>query len=268
MGDKEQSHSHKNKQNRKPHAHAVKDRHSAKDVRVNLRKAKFKSRRQTEPESEFFSEPERIKPQPLRNRLSDDNISDVEESGQDFESLLNTPVSEGGHFTFKSEKDWNFNISESSQLFSLDLRLLNAAVSCIPFNECVEVEDTYFSNDQLTYMRSDAERAKENYEKIVEELSKAEKLDYSGDELDTEIGTDFRKEEKQKSERKFVESSEIQSLEKDLDFLLSLKEPMTRPMAIPQIASTAKIQESKSESTSAPIKSIDLEKWLESVLDI
>ena len=124
----------------------MKDPHSAKDVRVNLRKAKFKSKRQTEPGPEFDSEPEpTIKPQPQRDRLSDDNISDIEESGQDFDSLLNAPVSEGGHFTFKSEKDLNFDISESSHLFSLDLKLLNAAVSCIPFNECLGIENKYFS---------------------------------------------------------------------------------------------------------------------------
>ena len=116
-----------------------------------------------ESESEFKN---KLKPQPKSSWQSYDDIPDLEGDGKDFESLINAPVSEGGHFSFKGEKDWIFDISQSSELFSLNKRLLNAAVSCIPFNECIGLEDTYFSvcivfkiryftlYNYLTYFRS------------------------------------------------------------------------------------------------------------------
>ena len=92
-------------------------------------------------------------------------------------------------------------------------------------------------------MRSEAETARQNYEKIVKNSLKIEKLDDSDNDLDTKISEGFGKEEKQKLERRDLESSEIQSLEEDLDFLLSLKEPlMAGPVVIPQISSTSKIE--------------------------
>lgn len=68
---------------------------------------------------------------------------DVEE-GKDFGTLINAPLSKGGHFVFKSEKAWTVDSSQYSEFFTLNLKALSAAIDCVPFNEYVDVADKYF----------------------------------------------------------------------------------------------------------------------------
>lgn len=67
--------------------------------------------------------------------------------GKDFGSLINVPLSKGGHFVFKSEKDWSpvDLSSEYSEFFTLNINTLSTALDNIPFNEYVDVDDRYFT---------------------------------------------------------------------------------------------------------------------------
>lgn len=64
--------------------------------------------------------------------------------GKDFGTLVDAPLSKGGHFVFKSERDWSA-ADCSSEFFTLNLNMLSAAIDCIPFNGYVDVDDRYFT---------------------------------------------------------------------------------------------------------------------------
>nr|CAD7606529.1 unnamed protein product [Timema genevievae] len=58
----------------------------------------------------------------------------------DFESLLNAPVSAGGHFKFKSERSWDVNpASLYSEYFALDLDTMSQGLACIPFYQKLDL---------------------------------------------------------------------------------------------------------------------------------
>ncbi|XP_011708253.1 PREDICTED: uncharacterized protein LOC105462986 [Wasmannia auropunctata] len=191
--------------------------------------------------------------------------TDEEAMGKDFGTLINAPLSKGGHFVFKSEKAWTVDSSQYSEFFTLNLKALSAAIACVPFDEYVDVADRYFVSDQLTSIYNDAERGKAAYSAIVEDL-KASSLIKSGSNENARI-----------DQSKDVESTtnakaegRIDDLEEDLDFLLSLQEPVQSTVigiAQPVSLSTSHNSDSKTKSKSVPNKPIDLEKWLDSVLD-
>jgi uncharacterized membrane protein YpjA len=68
-----------------------------------------------------------------------------EDIGKDFRTLMNAPLSKGGHFIFKSEKNWAIDSSQYSEFFTLNLKALSAAINCIPYNEYIDVNDKYFT---------------------------------------------------------------------------------------------------------------------------
>ncbi|XP_076684410.1 uncharacterized protein LOC143377228 isoform X2 [Andrena cerasifolii] len=174
-------------------------------------------------------------------------IIDVDENvTKDFEFLLNAPISEDDHFVFEAEKSWSVDNSKYTEYFTLDLKVLSAAIESIPFNENVNIDTKYFTNDQLTNIYNKAERGKEKYNQI---LSSSE----------TEVVSDVKNvEETQHS---------VEDTADDLDFLLSLQEPVNEPLMIvkslPASSSTG-INITKSSTSKKPM---DLEKWLDSVLD-
>jgi len=190
--------------------------------------------------------------------------SSDEDVGKDFGTLINAPLSKGGHFVFKSEKAWTVDSSQYSEFFTLNLKALSAAIDCVPFNEYVDVADRYFVSDQLTSIYNDAERGKAAYSAILDELNA------------TSLSADIKSETKDSTtdQSKNVESAKseksIDDLEEDLDFLLSLKEPIQSTaigIAMPMSLSTPHSSDSKMKSKNVPNKPIDLEKWLDSVLD-
>lgn len=164
---------------------------------------------------------------------------------QDFENLINASIS-SGYFTFKSEKNWTqLDTSKYNELFSVDVKNLSMLYNCIPFNQYVEVEDEYFSKDQLTSFTSTAEHAKREYE--IDLLQKKKSIPL-----------------------KIIEESTCDgSIEEELDFLLSLKEPVKKNLSGNIAVNPLKFgtNESKMKSHSKTSKSIDLEMWLDSVLD-
>lgn len=70
--------------------------------------------------------------------------TDEDDVGKDFGTLINAPLSRGGHFVFKSEKAWTVDSPQYSEFFTLNLKMLSAAVDCVPFNKYVDVADRYF----------------------------------------------------------------------------------------------------------------------------
>lgn len=70
--------------------------------------------------------------------------TDEDDVGKDFGTLVNAPLSRGGHFVFKSEKAWTVDSSQYSEFFTLNLKMLSAAIDCVPFNKYVDVTDRYF----------------------------------------------------------------------------------------------------------------------------
>jgi hypothetical protein len=74
-------------------------------------------------------------------------ISTDEDVGKDFDTLINAPLSKDGHFVFKSEKDsaWTVDSLQYAQYFTLNLKILTAAINCIPFNEYMNIDKRYFT---------------------------------------------------------------------------------------------------------------------------
>ena len=174
-------------------------------------------------------------------------IIDVDENvTKDFEFLLNAPISEDDHFVFEAEKSWSIDISKYTEYFTLDLKVLSAAIESIPFNENVNIDTKYFTNDQLTNIYNKAERGKENYNQI---LSSAE----------TEVVSDTKNVEE-------IQDS-VEDTADDLDFLLSLQEPVNEPLMIVKSLPASSSTGIKITKSSTSKKPMDLEKWLDSVLD-
>lgn len=82
----------------------------------------------------------------------EEEIIDTEEPNpsKDFQSLLNAPISQGGHFVFKAEKNWAIEVTKYSDLFSLNVKKLARYIDCIPFTEYIDVEDKYFTVSLLS----------------------------------------------------------------------------------------------------------------------
>ncbi|EFN80773.1 hypothetical protein EAI_06303 [Harpegnathos saltator] len=200
--------------------------------------------------------------------------TDDEDIGKDFGSFINAPLSKGGHFIFKSEKDWSsvdFS-SEYSEFFTLNLNTLSAALDSIPFNEYIDVNDGYFTSDQLTSIYNKAEECKATYNCILNIVKTSSSSDtiYMENKMNKNAGT-----EQLESLRETKSLSEdcFNNLEDDVDVLLSLDEPIQKNL--PKITQTFSIptmsmyfsNNSKPKSKDVPTKSLDLEKWLDSVLD-
>ncbi|CAL7941969.1 unnamed protein product [Xylocopa violacea] len=180
-----------------------------------------------------------------------EDIAHIEENNtKDFEFLLNASVSEDNHFVFKSEKEWTVDASKYSELFTLDLKLLSAAIESIPFNETVDIDKKYFTDDQLTDIYNNAEQGKEKYKKLLNSSK-------------TIVTNDTKDDDKESSSECSLEGSAD-----DLDFLLSLQEPINDSLVLAKslplsLSSDCKVTDKPSTST----KPLDLEKWLDSVLD-
>ncbi|EFA02131.1 hypothetical protein TcasGA2_TC007780 [Tribolium castaneum] len=65
--------------------------------------------------------------------------------GSDFSVLANAPISHGSHFQFKSDKDIALEIKEASELFNLDLALLDKSLGTISFQLRSGIENDYFT---------------------------------------------------------------------------------------------------------------------------
>lgn len=173
-----------------------------------------------------------------KEEYQEDIISEEMGVHQDFSSLMTAPVSEDDHFVFKSEKAYTVDFSRYSEFFTLDVKQLSMAIESVPFFENIKIEQKYFTTDQVTSMHNKAKKAKENYNELLETL---------------------HAERNKTSKSEDAESAE--NLGDDLDFLLNLKQPITRPPIIYKSSTTY------GEKIESAAKNLELEKWLDSVLD-
>ncbi|XP_011867113.1 PREDICTED: uncharacterized protein LOC105561608 [Vollenhovia emeryi] len=204
------------------------------------------------------------RPQQPSSSVAVESPTDAE-MGKDFGILMNAPLSKGGHFVFKSEKAWTVDSSQYSEFFTMNLKALSAAIDCVPFNEYIDVADGYFVSDQLTSIYNDAERGRAAYSAILDDLNASSLPDTKDENTRTDDSKSVQLTTSTKPE------NSIDDLEEDLDFLLSLKEPVQSTTVIgiaqPTSLSTSHGSDSKTKSKTVPNKPIDLEKWLDSVLD-
>ncbi|XP_011311389.1 uncharacterized protein [Fopius arisanus] len=190
----------------------------------------------------------------LDRRFAEISDDDEPKSSKSFEELLNAPVSTST-FVFKSETKWTWDASQFSDYFSVDVNHLSKIFKCIPFNEYVSVEEKYFNKDELTLINSSAELSRKDY---IKELESS---------LVSEQSTDPDKALNHKTIQSEQDIDAVENIEEDLDFLLSLKEPV-RVLPVNISSGTSRVAEDvKGRRDVKPTKSIDLEKWLDSVLD-
>ncbi|XP_050596598.1 uncharacterized protein LOC126925268 [Bombus affinis] len=177
-----------------------------------------------------------------------EEIIDVDENTtKNFEFLSNAPISKNDDFVFQSEKNWDVDVFKYSEFFTVDLKTLSAAIETISFNENVNIDAKYFTDDQLTDIYNTVERGKEKYNKI---LSDSEEM----------IVNNTRDEDKNRDSP--------ENAADDLDFLLSCREPVTDPLTIVKSISLSSSSDSKiTNKPNTSTKSLDLEKWLDSILD-
>ncbi|KAG6804629.1 hypothetical protein HZU73_00064 [Apis mellifera caucasica] len=176
-----------------------------------------------------------------------EEIIDIDENiSKDFEFLSNAPISENDHFVFQSEKDWTVDISKYSEFFTIDLKTLSAAIEAIPFNNNVNIDTKYFTDDQITDIYNNAERGKEKYNKILNT---------------EEIVTNIKKDENKNQDS-------LENTAEELDFLLSCREPINDPlMIVKSLPLSCNIDSKIKTKSNTSTKSLDLEKWLDSILD-
>ncbi|XP_043252066.1 uncharacterized protein LOC122397173 [Colletes gigas] len=177
-----------------------------------------------------------------------EDIIDIEENvTKDFEFLINTPIIEDNFLVLKSDESWNTDVSRYMEYFMIDLAVLSAVVESVPFNENVKIDNKYFTNDQLTNIYNKAKLGKENYNKILSRL-----------------------EEQVITDRKDLEESQgsVEDVCEDLDFLLSLETPADEASTSRKSLGVSHNADKKITAKSgASVKSMDLEKWLDSILD-
>lgn len=65
--------------------------------------------------------------------------------GQDFATLMSEPTNKDTQFMLKSDKNWNQDISRYSDSFVINIAILNAGIRCIPFSECIDLAEEYFT---------------------------------------------------------------------------------------------------------------------------
>ncbi|EZA56534.1 hypothetical protein DMN91_001863 [Ooceraea biroi] len=191
-----------------------------------------------------------------------------EDVGKDFRTLISAPFSKGGHFVFKSEKTWSVDSSQYSEFFTLNLKALSAAISGIPFNEYVGVDDKYFTSDQLTSICNNAEEGKAAYGIILNELDTSGSSSVSKTDASRDTTSDQSKNSELAAGTKSQSEDSIDSLEEDIDFLLSLKEPVQSGVTtITQPVPLSHSNDSKQKSKNVSSEPVDLEKWLDFVLN-
>ncbi|XP_076632483.1 uncharacterized protein LOC143347331 [Colletes latitarsis] len=177
-----------------------------------------------------------------------EDIIDIEENiTKDFEFLINAPITEDNFFVQKSDESWHNDVSKYMEYFMIDLAILSAVVESVPFNENVKIDNKYFTNDQLTNIYNKAKLGKENYNKIISKL-----------------------EEQVITDRKDLEESQgsVDDVCEDLDLLLSLEAPVGEASTSMKSLGVSHNADKKITAKSgASVKSMDLEQWLDSILD-
>nr|CAH7733095.1 unnamed protein product [Callosobruchus chinensis] len=162
-----------------------------------------------------------------------DSLSFQLSSSTDFEILSKTPISKE-HFQFKSDK----LIAEeaeskcSGSVFSTDIQAIHDSILTIPFYKRIQMDDSYFSESEKTYMRREAE---EHMKTILEKISS------------NKVKNKLQKELIQKSST----ISEQADIQRDSHYILP--------------GCTEKLKEHSEDKRTTPDN--ELEQWLDDILD-
>uniref|UniRef100_A0A336LM20 CSON012277 protein n=1 Tax=Culicoides sonorensis TaxID=179676 RepID=A0A336LM20_CULSO len=103
---------------------------------------------------------------------NDVSSEDESSSAPDFEEVMRSSANVGSHFKFKSEKNVEYNEDFKSSLFQIDGKMLECALSTIPFYERIGVDSSYFTADELEDQDQIATENEEKYRKMCENRSK------------------------------------------------------------------------------------------------
>ncbi|CAK1582968.1 unnamed protein product [Parnassius mnemosyne] len=122
-----------------------------------------------------------------------DEIEEQENMGADFETLIQAPLSIGGHFQFKHEKSWDISSGPSlyDKYFEIDMDKLAIALSTIPFYERNSLDKSIFNDTDILSMNNRIIKFKQKYyndksyttpdldvqEKILNSLTKSDEND-------------------------------------------------------------------------------------------
>ncbi|XP_026752643.2 uncharacterized protein LOC113512886 isoform X1 [Galleria mellonella] len=94
-----------------------------------------------------------------------DEVEEQENMGADYEKLIETPLSIGGHFQFKHEKSWDINTGPSiyDKYFEINMNDLAIALSTLPFYERNNINQDIFSATEILTMNNRATKYKQKY---------------------------------------------------------------------------------------------------------
>ncbi|XP_063708454.1 uncharacterized protein LOC134837072 [Culicoides brevitarsis] len=107
-----------------------------------------------------------------------DENSDEDDSSSsaapDFQEVLRQSTNVGAYFQFKDEKEQQKDKSEDfkSSLFHIDSKLMECALSTIPFYQRLDIPSQYFSAEELEDQDQIATENEEKYRKMCENRSK------------------------------------------------------------------------------------------------
>ncbi|CAH2041628.1 unnamed protein product, partial [Iphiclides podalirius] len=92
-------------------------------------------------------------------------IEEQENIGADYETLIQAPLSVGGHFQFKHEKSWDVDTGPSlyDKYFEIDMDTLALALSTIPFYERSNIDKSNFNEADIFNMDNRATKFKQKY---------------------------------------------------------------------------------------------------------
>ncbi|XP_015184394.1 PREDICTED: uncharacterized protein LOC107070577 [Polistes dominula] len=244
------------------------------NVKNHSKKGRGKhSQKKIEPIEEPKKE-SRLLVQPKQSYAAYD-IAETNDDSKDFESLIKMPTSADGQLVLKSEKNWSADVLGCFDYFTLDLNLVSAAMKCIPFNECVQIEDKYFTVDQLTSFHNAVKEGKKAYKNILSNLEISDSSDItnlnrsleSKNEEQVDMSLGFKKTMSDNKITIAEEQNKNDDTEEDLDFLLSLESPTLqsniKQMPLPKIQFKNGF---KTQSATLSTKSNDFDTLLDSIL--
>ncbi|KAF5272556.1 hypothetical protein FQR65_LT04895 [Abscondita terminalis] len=134
-----------------------------------LYKSKHKNKiKHTEAPRENRKLVQNVNPSRSSSDSSDEEVVNESITWNDFSLLANAPVSVGGHFQFKSDKNAETSLENlQDDLFSLDLNILQYSLNSISFFERCGLDSSYFTESELEKMKTKAQSNKVQYDNYL-----------------------------------------------------------------------------------------------------
>ncbi|XP_049875148.1 uncharacterized protein LOC126373160 isoform X2 [Pectinophora gossypiella] len=94
-----------------------------------------------------------------------EEMVEQENLGADYEKLVQAPLSVGGHFQFKHEKNWDMDGGPSlyDKYFEIDMETLATAINTVPFYERNNIDLSVFTKSDILTMNNRAIKYKKKY---------------------------------------------------------------------------------------------------------